>query len=151
MKPLILPLLMCTLYCSALCGCAIAGAKGRLANAISNTALLPSPSSAPNSAYASLDSHHSYPLGSAKNPVKVHGQRGEYEYVSRLICSNGELVSAYIRIASGGPGPYGSLMDIYRVICDTNQGAIDYLIYFDKSHPDNSETQAVANFLGLAD
>lgn len=149
MKPLILPLLICTLYCSALCGCAIAGAKGSLANATSNTAL-PLPSSALNSAHPSLKTSNSYPLGSAKNPVKVHGQRGEYEYVSRLICSNGELVSAYIRIASGGPSPYGSLMDIYRVICDTNQGAIDYLIYFDKSHPGNSETQPVANFLGLA-
>src|SRR6187551_2868920 len=57
-----------------------------------------------------------HPLGSAKNPVRVSMPVGERDYLARLICKNGEQVSAFARNGSGDLSPYGSIMDIYTVI-----------------------------------
>jgi hypothetical protein len=90
-----------------------------------------------------------HPLGSAKNPVRVSMPIGQQEYLSRLVCENGEPVSAFSRDGSVGTGPYGSIMDRYTVICDTNQGAVEHSVYMDMYHPDNTETRPAAGFKAL--
>ncbi len=90
-----------------------------------------------------------HPLGSAKNPVRVSMPVGQYDYLSRLVCDNGESVSAFSRDGSVGQGPYGSIMDLYTVICDTNQGAVEHSVYMDMYHPDNTETRPAAGFKAL--
>lgn len=90
-----------------------------------------------------------HPLGSAKNPVRVSMPVGQYDYLSRLVCENGESVSAFSRNGSVGQGPYGSIMDLYTVICDTNQGAVEHSVYMDMYHPDNTETRPAAGFKAL--
>src|SRR5262245_24091680 len=64
-----------------------------------------------------------HPLGSKHNPIRVSGPAGERKYLARLICENGEPASAFSRDGSTGIGPYGSILDIYTVICDTDKGA----------------------------
>lgn len=90
-----------------------------------------------------------HPLGSAKNPVRVSMPVGQYDYLSRLVCDNGEPVSAFSRDGSVGQGPYGSIMDLYTVICDTNQGAVEHSVYMDMYHPDNTETRPAVGFKAL--
>ncbi len=90
-----------------------------------------------------LDKH---PLGSAKNPITVLGARGEHEYIARLVCMNGEPVSAWNRLGSTGVSPYGFVMDVYNVICDTNNGVVEMLLYMDMYHQE-SEPRPANGFL----
>jgi hypothetical protein len=90
-----------------------------------------------------------HPLGSAKNPVRVSMPVGQREYLSRLICENGEPVSVFSRDGSVGIGPFGSMLDLYTVVCDTYEGAVEYKVYMDMYHPDHTETRPAAGFKAL--
>lgn len=90
-----------------------------------------------------------HPLGSEKNPVRVSMPLGERNYLARLICENGERVSAFTREGSGDFGPYGSPMDIYTVICDTDKGAVEHLVFMDMYHDDYEETRPAYGFKAL--
>jgi hypothetical protein len=90
-----------------------------------------------------------HPLGSAQNPVRVSAPAGQRDYLSRLICKNDEPVSAFSRSGSTGIGPYGSILDIYIVVCDTNQGAVEYSVYLDMYHENYIEQRPAAGFKAL--
>lgn len=90
-----------------------------------------------------------YPLGTAENPVRVAMPIGQRDYLSRLVCSNGEQVSAFAREGSAGIGPYGSMIDSYTVICDTYQGAVEHTVYLDMYHGDYEETRPAQGFKAL--
>lgn len=90
-----------------------------------------------------------YPLGSKENPIRVDGPAGERDYISRLICMNGEPVSDAERLGSGGMSPYGFIMDIYDVVCDTTEGAISTTIYMDMYHRGNPETGVADGFSAI--
>lgn len=90
-----------------------------------------------------------FPLGSQQNPVRTSGPQGQRDYVSRLICDNSEQVSAYARVGSGDIGPYGTITDIYTVICDTNKGAVNHTLYLDMYHESHVETRPATGFIGL--
>ncbi len=89
------------------------------------------------------------PLGSAENPVRVAMPIGQRDYLARLVCDNGEQVSAFARTGSAGIGPYGSMMDTYTVICDTYQGVVEHTIYLDMYHADYEETRPAQGFKAL--
>jgi hypothetical protein len=93
-----------------------------------------------------IDQH---PLGSAKNPIRASGPEGERQYLSRLICENDEPVSAFSRDGSSGIGPYGSILDIYTVVCDTDEGAINHTIFMDMYHDDYKEKRPAHGFKAL--
>lgn len=90
-----------------------------------------------------------HPLGSAQNPVRVSMPVGQRDYLSRLICENGEPVSAFSRNGSVGIGPYGSILDLYTVVCDTHQGAVEQSVYLDMYHSDYIEKRPAAGFKAL--
>ncbi|WP_331346556.1 hypothetical protein [Cellvibrio sp. UBA7661] len=90
-----------------------------------------------------------YSLGSKDNPVRVSGPMGQHDYLSRLVCDNHEPVSAFQRAGSAGIGPFGNIIDLYDVICDTNKGAVTHNIYLDMYHGDYNETRPAAGFIAL--
>jgi hypothetical protein len=90
-----------------------------------------------------------YPLGTPENPVRVAMPIGQRDYLARLICNNDEQVSAFARSGSAGIGPYGSMMDAYTVICDTNQGAVEYTVYLDMYHANYEEKRPAKGFKAL--
>lgn len=90
-----------------------------------------------------------YPLGTPENPVRVAMPIGQRDYLTRLVCSNGERVSAFTRNGSAGIGPYGSMIDSYTVICDTYQGAVEHTVYLDMYHGDHEETRPAQGFKAL--
>lgn len=90
-----------------------------------------------------------HPLGSEANPIRVSGPSGERKYLSELICNNGEPVSAYSRAGSADIGPYGSILDIYTVICDTDKGAVEHSVFMDMYHRDYIETRPAHGFKAL--
>lgn len=92
-----------------------------------------------------------HPLGSEKNPVRVSMPVGERDYLARLICENGERVSAFSRNGSGNFSPYGSIMDIYTVICDTTRGAVHHTVFMDMYHANYVEKRPAHGFKALSD
>lgn len=90
-----------------------------------------------------------YPLGSKDNPIRVDGPMGQRLYLSRLICTNNEQVSAFQRTGNAGIGPFGNIIDLYEVICDTYQGAVTHSVYLDMYHGDYEETRPAAGFIAL--
>jgi len=90
-----------------------------------------------------------YPLGSKENPIRVGGPGGQRNYLSRLVCENNEPVSSFNRQGSAGPGPFGSIIDIYEVLCDTNKGVVTHAVYLDMYHGDYEETRPAAGFIAL--
>nr|WP_324257951.1 hypothetical protein [Cellvibrio fontiphilus] len=90
-----------------------------------------------------------HPLGSAENPVRVAMPIGQRDYLARLVCENGERVSAFAREGSAGIGPYGSMMDVYTVLCDTYQGVVEHSVYLDMYHADYEETRPAKGFKAL--
>lgn len=90
-----------------------------------------------------------FPLGSKENPVRVGGPEGQRNYLSRLICDNNEQVSAYGRLGSSDIGPYGGIMDIYEVICDTDKGVVKHEVFLDMYHHNYVETRPAAGFIAL--
>lgn len=90
-----------------------------------------------------------YPLGSKENPIRVDGPMGQRSYLSRLICTNNEQVSAFQRTGNAGVGPFGNIIDLYEVICDTYQGAVTHTVYLDMYHGDYEETRPAAGFIAV--
>lgn len=90
-----------------------------------------------------------FPLGSQENPVRVNGPIGQRDYLSRLVCENNEAVSAFNREGSAGVSPFGTIMDIYEVICDTNKGVVKHEVFLDMYHPNYTETRPAAGFIEL--
>lgn len=89
------------------------------------------------------------PLGSLKNPVRVLGSEGQRDYLSRLVCDNNEPVSAFQRVGNAGIGPFGNIIDLYDVICDTNKGAVKHRVYLDMYHSSYKEMRPAAGFAAL--
>lgn len=89
------------------------------------------------------------PIGTKENPVRVQGPMGQRDYLSRLVCDHNEPVSAFQRSGSAGIGPFGNIIDLYEVICDTNKGAVSHSVYLDMYHGNYQETRPAAGFIAL--
>lgn len=85
-----------------------------------------------------------YPLGSEQNPVRVNMPAGERAYLVRLRCSDG-VAPSFQRQGSGGVSPYGSIVDIYSVVCATGEPR-ETTIWMDMYHPQHRETGAPPGF-----
>lgn len=85
-----------------------------------------------------------HPLGSQQNPVRVNMPPGQRAYLSRLRCSDG-AAPAFYRIGNGGPGVFGSIVDIYDVTCASGEPRRSQ-IWMDMYHPQHNETRAVPGF-----
>lgn len=81
-----------------------------------------------------------YPLGSKYNPVRVNGPKGEQDYMGRLVCANGDDAK-FERSGSAGKGPYGFVLDRYKIVCT---GSEDVEVFVDMYHPNHSETAGVS-------
>jgi tetratricopeptide (TPR) repeat protein len=90
-----------------------------------------------------------YPLGSKDNPVRTGSPAGQRDYLRRLVCDNNEMVSTATRQGSAGIGPFGTIIDAYEVICDTNKGVVTHIVYLDMYHGDYEETRPAAGFIAL--
>lgn len=82
------------------------------------------------------------PLGTKTNPVRCEDPRGERQYLNRLRCSN-EKPPQYSRIGSFGVGPYGNIIDGYRVKCE---GSDEATVFMDMYHDGYVEKEAVPGF-----
>jgi hypothetical protein len=83
-----------------------------------------------------------FPLGSAENPVRAAMPPGQRAYLMRLRCPEGKAPT-FQRGGSAGISPYGSMMDVYEVVCDAPPA---HAIYMDMYHPGYVELRAVAGF-----
>ena len=81
-------------------------------------------------------------LGTKTNPVRCEAPRGERQYLSRLRCSDGKRPE-YSRIGSFGVGPYGNILDGYRVKCE---GSDEATVFMDMYHEGYVEKEAVPGF-----
>lgn len=82
-----------------------------------------------------------FPLGSKENPVRENGPGGQHAYLRKLRCADG-AAPAFDRAGSAGDGPFGFIMDLYRVTCPGKE-AVD--VYIDMYH-DGGETRPVPGF-----
>jgi len=84
-----------------------------------------------------------HPFGtSGYNPVRVDGPRGQRDYLARLICPDGRVVTSFSRVGSVGISPYGFMMDLYNVECRDKT----YSVYMDMYHSDYIENKPVDGF-----
>jgi hypothetical protein len=81
-------------------------------------------------------------LGTKTNPVRCEDPKGERQYLSRLRCSDGKCPE-YSRIGSFGFGPYGNILDGYRVKCE---GSEEVTVFMDMYHKGHVEKEAVPGF-----
>ena len=81
-------------------------------------------------------------LGTETNPVRCEDPKGERQYLSRLRCSDGKRPE-YSRIGSFGVGPYGNILDGYRVKCE---GSEEVRVFMDMYHEGYVEKEAVPGF-----
>ena len=81
-------------------------------------------------------------LGTKTNPVRCEGPRGERQYLNRLRCPD-EKAPKFSRIGSFGLGPYGNILDGYRVQCE---GRDESTIFMDMYHQGYVEKEAVPGF-----
>lgn len=81
-------------------------------------------------------------LGTRTNPVRCDDPKGEREYLNRLRCPDGSRPQ-YSRIGSFGIGPYGNILDGYRVKC---AAAAEATIFMDMYHEGYFEKEAVPGF-----
>lgn len=84
------------------------------------------------------------PLGSQANPVRADMPPGQRAYLSRLRCSNGQAPTFH-RVGNYGPGPYGSIIDGYEVVC-LNASPATAMVFLDMYHPGHVETAAPEGF-----
>jgi hypothetical protein len=88
-----------------------------------------------------------HPLGSKENPVRVEGVDGEYRYLARLRCPEGKP-PVVDRVGSAADlSPYGSIMDIYNVVCDAPPNRT---VFVDMYHRGHVELDAVPGFTIVA-
>jgi hypothetical protein len=73
------------------------------------------------------------PVGSKQNPIKVSGVEMERFYCKFLRTPEGETLD-YERVGSVGKGPYGNILDLYRVT--TKDGEKQWDVYIDMYHED---------------
>lgn len=97
-------------------------------------------SSAPRNAMA--NHNVSGPLGSKTNPVRCEDPSGEKEYLSNLR-DNQAQSPEFTRAGSVGTGPYGNLLDCYRV--RTSDGT-EREVYFDMYHRGHLELKPIEGF-----
>lgn len=90
-----------------------------------------------------------HPLGSEDNPVRAAGVAGQREYLSRLICADGQPITQFSRVGSVGEGPYGFILDLYEVTCNTDQGFVTHSVYMDLYHKDYRESLPAKGFSAL--
>ena len=81
-------------------------------------------------------------LGAKTNPVRCEDPKGERQYLSRLRCPDGDR-PAFSRIGSFGVGPYGNILDGYRVKCE---GSDEVTVFMDMYHEGHVEKEAVPGF-----
>jgi hypothetical protein len=81
------------------------------------------------------------PLGSRANPVRENMPKGEYAYLARLRCPDGQVPAA-VRVGNVGPGVFGGIVDLFRVTCP---GAAAVEVYMDMYH-DGPELRPVPGF-----
>ncbi len=84
------------------------------------------------------------PFGDKQNPVRVNMPAGQRAYLSRLRCSDGSK-PLFGREGSAGVGIYGSILDLYIVVCESGT-PLDAAVYMDMYHPAYVETRAVSGF-----
>lgn len=84
------------------------------------------------------------PLGSKANPVRVTMPEGERAYLRRLRCSDG-AAPTFDRLGSTGDGPFGNIMDIYKLTCGGGQPATAE-VYMDMYHGGFMELRAAPGF-----
>ncbi len=85
-----------------------------------------------------------HPLGSAKNPVRTTMPQGQRLYLSRLRCSDGQA-PRYFRAGNVGPGPFGNIVDLYKVSCPGAQ-PLESDVYMDMYHGGFIESRIVPGF-----
>jgi len=88
------------------------------------------------------------PLGSQGNPVRVNMPAGEHAYLRRLRCGDGAAPS-FQRQGSFGPGPFGSILDGYSVICAGAEPRSS-TVFMDMYHPEHVEMAAPPGFTIVA-
>lgn len=81
-------------------------------------------------------------LGTKTNPLRCENPKGERQYLSRLRCPD-ESRPAFSRIGSFGVGPYGNILDGYRVKCE---GRDEVTVFMDMYHEGYVEKEAVPGF-----
>jgi len=84
------------------------------------------------------------PLGSHDNPVRAEMPDGQRAYLARLRCGDG-AVPAFERTGSYGPGPFGSIIDGYRVTCAVAE-LKERQVFMDMYHPGHVELAPVPGF-----
>ncbi|MCX7358870.1 MAG: hypothetical protein NT015_12120 [Alphaproteobacteria bacterium] len=89
-----------------------------------------------------------YPLGSQQNPIRVNMPPGERAYLGRLRCTDG-AAPTFERQGNGGIGAFGSIVDIYAVVC-ANGEPRQSTIWMDMYHPQHNETAAPPGFTIVA-
>lgn len=82
----------------------------------------------------------SQPLGSRQNPVRTP-RGGQPGYLERLRCPDGEPPTLHGR-GSVGVGPYGNIMDVWRITC----GETEHSVYMDHYHNGYEEKLPVPGF-----
>ena len=88
-----------------------------------------------------IEAAGSFPLGSRQNPVRENMPAGEIAYLSRLRCPDGNSAT-FSRTGSTGIGPYGFILDLYKVAC---AGADPVDVYIDMYH-DGGELRPIPGF-----
>jgi hypothetical protein len=91
---------------------------------------------------AESDKKVSGALGAKTNPVRCENPKGERQYLSRLRCPDGKRPE-FSRIGSFGVGPYGNILDGYRVKCE---GREEVTVFMDMYHEGYVEKEAVPGF-----
>jgi hypothetical protein len=81
------------------------------------------------------------PLGSKANPVRENMPRGEWAYLGRLRCADGQA-PATARSGNVGTGVYGNIVDLFTVTCP---GAAPVEVYMDMYH-DGPELRPIPGF-----
>lgn len=89
-----------------------------------------------------------FPLGSKDNPVRVEQPAGERAYLARLRCAD-DTPPGYRRLGSIGGGPYGTILDLYEVNCDSSAPATAEVI-MDMYHKGHIERRPVPGFTIVA-
>lgn len=86
-----------------------------------------------------------FPLGTARNPVRVGGPEGARAYLGRLRCANGAAPTVGAR-AAAGIGAYGAVVAAYPVDCGAAApGKVDLVM--DIYQAENAETQPPQGFV----
>ena len=85
-----------------------------------------------------------FPLGTAKNPVRVGGPEGERAYIARLRCGDGSRPKVGQR-GSAGVGAFGTIVDIYPLDCG-NAAPGRFGLVMDMYHEEHKEKSAPAGF-----